>query len=432
MERLLHYVWKNRLVPRQGLTTTDGAAVEVLSPGIINKDAGPDFFCGDVVIDGEDWMGNIEIHTLSSDWYRHGHESDKAYNNVVLHVVEKADREVFTENGRRVPQVEIKVPEYVVNNYEHLQAYEDLPPCYSLVNDLPGLVTKQWMGKLAEERLERKALEIDQRLKLCEFNWEQVLFVTLARVFGFGVNNDAFEQWARSIPYFGVAKHRDNLFQVEAMFIGQSGLLDESLMNAEQARNLPSDTYYANLKHEYSFLANKFGLKPLAGSMWKFMRLRPQNFPTLRLAQFASLYTRQKVCLSALIDAGSIKDLYGLFDFEVSDYWRKHFMVCGDEVAKTSSGLQKGSLNSLVINAVVPMLYVYGRYRSSKRLMVKALGWLRGLEAEDNRHTRIWKRVGLVIDSAEQSQAIIQLMTQYCGRHDCLRCQLGYQYIKRK
>ena len=432
MERLLHYVWKNRLMPRSGLHTTVGQTVEILSTGFHNKDAGTDFFCADVVIDGEDWMGNIEIHTQSSDWYRHGHDTDDNYNNVILHVVEHADCEVTTHSGRTVPQLELSVPGYVVSNYEHLQVYDDYPPCYNLATSLPNLITNQWINHLVEERLNRKTVEIEQRLKYCEFNWERVLFITLARAFGFGVNNDAFEQWARMVPYFGAAKHRDNLFQIEAMFIGLAGLLDETLMNKAQTERLATDAYYNKLKHEFSFLANKFTLSPMNGCKWKFMRLRPQNFPTLRLAQFSSLYTKQKLCLSALIDANETKDVYKLFDLDVSPYWQKHYTLCGDEVDKTSRMLQKGSLDSLLINAVVPMLYAYGKYRSSKKMIAKAITWLDSLETEDNKYIRIWKKMGMQVTNASESQAIIQLMTQYCQRHDCLRCQLGYQYIKRK
>lgn len=432
MERLLHYVWKNRLMPHCGLVTTGGQSVEVLSPGFHNKDAGPDFFCADIVVNGEDWMGNVEIHTLSSDWYRHGHNRDKAYNNVVLHVVEHADREVFSESGRMIPQIELKIPDYVVKNYEHLQVYEDYPPCYSLANSLPDIVSRQWMRHLAEERLERKVMEIGKRLEFCESNWERVLFITVARAFGFGVNNDAFERLAGNIPFFGIAKHRDDLFQVEAMFMGQAGLLDETMMNTVQSGNMLSDTYYAGLKREYSFLANKFSLVPMDGCEWKFMRLRPQNFPTLRLAQLASMYHKQKLSLSALVETDDINQLFKLFDTEVSSYWQCHYTLCGDKVAPSRRELRRASLESMVINAVVPVLYAYGHYRSSKKLEEKALGFLCAIKGEDNRYTRIWRQMGMPVGNASESQAVVQLMTRYCLRKDCLRCQLGYQYIKRR
>lgn len=432
MERLLHYVWKSRLVPREGLRTTEGQEIVVLSAGLHNKDAGPDFFNADIVIDGEDWIGNVEIHSKSSDWYRHGHEKDKAYNNVVLHVVEVADAEVKTENGRIVPQLVLTVPDYVVNNYEHLQAFEDHPPCYRYAAGLPHLITDQWIRRLCEERLERKAAEIDARLKYCEFNWEQVFFITMARAFGFGVNGDTFEEWARTLPYSGAAKHRDDIFQIEALFIGQAGLLEESVLSDRQRELADSDTYYQRLKSEYAFMANKFQISPLGGYKWKFLRLRPQNFPTLRLAQFASLYCRQKLSLSAVMEAKDVKDLHRLLEVEVSPYWQSHYTLCSEEGDKSARHLQKPALNLLVLNGIVPMVYAYGRYRQSKKIMEKALDWLHTIDAEDNKYTRLWTQMGLSVANAEESQAVIQLMTQYCQRKDCLRCNLGYQYIKVK
>lgn len=431
MERILHYVWKNRLIPREGLQTTDGLAVEVLSPGLHNKDAGPDFFSADILVDGVDWMGNVEIHSRSSDWYRHGHDRDQAYNNVVLHVVEQADGDIITEDGRRVPQMVISVPQYVVSNYEHLQAFEDYPPCYSFGAKAPHLITDQWLRRLCSERLERRAAEINKRLQYCEYNWERVFFISMARAFGFGVNGDAFEEWARTIPYSGAAKHRDNIFQIEALFLGQAGLLDASLHGDQQREAVTMDSYYKSLCNEYRFMANKFTLTPIGGYKWKFLRLRPQNFPTLRMAQFASLYCLQRLCLSAIIEAKDVSDLHGLLQTSVSPYWETHYTFCTPPTPRSTRQLQKPSLDILVLNGIIPMLYAYGQYRESKKLTEKALSWLGTIEAEDNKHTRLWRQMGLSVNNASESQAVIQLMTQYCSRKDCLRCHLGYQYIKK-
>ena len=432
MERLLHYVWKNRLMPSEGLLTTAGEAVQILSVGLHNKDAGPDFFNADVMIDGEDWMGNVEIHTKSSDWMRHGHDKDKAYNNVVLHVVEQVDAEVFTEAGRQVPQLKIEVPKYVVDNYEQLQAYEDHPPCYDYAAKVPKIISKQWIQRLCEERLERKAAEVVQRLEYCEFDWERVLFITTARAFGFGLNGDAFEEWARSVPYGGAAKHRDDAFQVEALFFGQMGMLDPSCLKEDQLLRLQDDTYYQRLSAEYKFLANKFQLTPIGAHKWKFLRLRPQNFPTVRMAQFAALYCSQKLSLSAVIDAAEVKDLHKLLEAEVSEYWQRHYSFCTEEHERTTCQMQKQSLDLLVLNAIIPTLYAYARYRNSKKLMDKTLAWLYSMAPENNKYTRQWQEAGLSIETAVMSQALIQLSTRYCERRDCLRCQLGYQFIKKK
>lgn len=410
MERLLHYVWKNRLLPGSGLQTTTGDSVEVLSPGLHNKDAGPDFFCADIIIGGVDWMGNVEVHTRSSDWYRHGHDKDKAYNNVVLHVVEDADSEVVTQSGRTLPQIVVSVPEFVVRNYEQLQAYDDYPPCHKYIAELPSLVSRQWLGRMGNERMERKAAEIEQRLQYCEHNWEQVFFITLARAFGFGLNGDAFEQWARLIPFGGAAKHRDNPMQIAALFFGQAGFLDETADFDERIAAALPDADLKSLRSEYKFLANKFSLVPMGGHEWRFLRTRPHNFPTMRLAQIVSLYCEGKANLSCALEAATIDEMRKVFD---------------------AAAMPQPSVNLLILNGVIPMLYAYGRYRGNKRLIDKAMQWLTLLPPEDNKYTRPFAQMGL-LDNAADSQAIIQLVTRYCQRHDCLRCQYGYQYIKRR
>lgn len=409
MERLLHYVWKNRLIPHSGMRTTVGENVEVLSPGLHNKDAGPDFFCADVIIGGVDWMGNVEIHTRSSDWYRHGHDKDKAYNNVVLHVVEEADTEVVTQSGRTLPQMVVSVPDYVVRNYEQLQAYDEYPPCHGYIAKLPSLVSRQWMSRLGQERMERKAAEIEQRLLYCEHNWEQVFFVTLARAFGFGLNGDAFEQWARLIPFGGAAKHRDNRLQIAALFFGQAGFLDETGKFDERLSNALPDLDLKSLRSEYKFLANKFSLTPMGGHEWRFLRTRPQNFPTIRLAQIACLYCEGKANLSCALEAATIDEARHIFD---------------------SIQMPQKSVDLLILNGMIPMLYAYGHYRGNRKMQDKAQRWLAQLPPESNKHTRPFAQMGLM-DSAADSQAVIQLVTRYCQRHDCLRCQFGYQYIKK-
>ncbi|MBR4783310.1 MAG: DUF2851 family protein [Bacteroidaceae bacterium] len=417
MERLLHYVWKNRLIPRSGLKTTAGEDVIVLSPGLHNTDAGPDFFNADIIIGGADWMGNVEIHTKSSEWYRHNHDKDKAYNNVVLHIVEQADTEVFTESGRKVPQLVLGVPEDVVNNYERLQAYDDNPSCYQYAAQIPTLIYSRWMSRLCEERLERKAADIESRLHYCESDWERTFFITMARAFGFGLNSDTFEQWARTIPFGGAAKHRDNLLQIEALFLGQAGFLEGEPNDVDMLSATLPEVKYQDLKSEYRFLASKFSLTSITRHSWKFLRTRPQNFPTVRLAQFAKLYYKRKLRLSVVLEAEGPEEIRKVFD---------------------DINMPQASVNVLIINAVIPFFYAYGRYRGNSRMQAKALKWLAVMPAEDNKYTRKFKLNSSPvadpersINTAADSQAIIQLVTRYCERRDCLRCQLGYQYIKK-
>ena len=287
MELLLHYVWKHKIFPLKVLQTTTGEPVEVIDAGLPNTNAGPDFFNAKLKIGGTLWVGNIEVHTLASDWMRHGHDKDAAYDNVILHVAETVDCEVFRANGAPVPQLQLSCPESVRQRYDELSHAEIYPPCYSILSSLPKLTVHSWLSALQVERFEQKAHVIAARLERCNNHWEDVFFITLARNFGFGLNGDAFETWASRLPFRAIDKHRDNLFQVEAFFLGQAGLLDEELPDA--------DGYYLKLQKEFRYLQHKFELPvPMAATQWRFLRLRPGNFPHVRLAQLANLYYKEQ------------------------------------------------------------------------------------------------------------------------------------------
>lgn len=290
MEELLHYVWKHKLFPLAPLTTTDGKSVEVVDVGLHNRHAGPDFFNAKVRIDGTLWVGNVEIHDKASDWFVHGHDRDARYDNVVLHVVDIADVVVRTSQGTTPPQMVLHVPDRVRDHYQELLAAEDYPPCHAVISSLPRLTVCSWLSALQTERLEQKTEAISDRVKACEGSWEAAYFVTLARNFGFGVNGDIFELWARSIPLGSVGHHRDDLFQVEAFFLGQAGLLDSAVLPPRCREAADEDTYFQRLRSEYAYLARKFSLRPIDGHLWRFLRLRPQNFPTIRIVQLARLY----------------------------------------------------------------------------------------------------------------------------------------------
>ena len=287
MEQLLHYVWRHRIFPLETLRTTTGEPVEVIDAGLPNRNAGPDSSKAKLKIGDTRWVGNVEIHTSSSDWLRHGHDKDEAYNNVILHVAETVDCEVFRANGQKVPQMQLSCPASVLCRYEELRHAEIYPPCYSILPSLSKLTVHSWLSALQVERFEQKARAITDRLGRFNRNWEDVFFITLSRNFGFGLNGDAFEAWAGRLPFRAVDKHRDDLLQVEAFFFGQAGLLDEELPDA--------DEYYRTLQREFRYLQHKFGLPaPMPVSQWRFLRLRPGNFPHVRLAQLANLYHKER------------------------------------------------------------------------------------------------------------------------------------------
>ena len=255
MEHLLHYVWKHKLFPLKILQTTKGLLVEIIDSGLQNPDAGPDFFNAKLKIDGTLWVGNIEIHTHSSDWYRHGHDHDKAYDSVILHVVAEADAEVTRSNGEQIPQLLLTCPENVQTHYHELCIADQYPACYSIISSLSKLTIHSWLTALQTERLEQKARQIAERLERCDRHWEDAFFITLARNFGFGLNGDAFETWAGLLPFRAIDKHRNDLFQIEAFFFGQAGLLEEAFLKKEQ-----EDEYSLRLRKEFRYLQRKFDL----------------------------------------------------------------------------------------------------------------------------------------------------------------------------
>lgn len=429
MEQLLHYVWKHRLLPLGCLSTTAGQAVEVIDPGLYNTNAGPDFFNAKIRIDGTVWVGNVEMHVRSSDWFLHGHQIDARYNNVILHVAETIDADVVTESGARPPQMQLAVPQNIIDRYAELSATDKYPPCYRVIPHLDRFTVHSWMSALQTGRLEQKTQAIGKRLDRCGGSWEAACFVTLARNYGFGVNGDAFEAWAYNIPLHDVAHHRDDIFQVEAIFMGQAGLLDaESISERHRAAAL-NDEYYQRLKGEYGYLAHKFGLKPIDFNLWKFLRLRPQNFPHIRLAQLAQLYCGRKAGLSGLLECTTVKELAQALQTCVTPYWKTHYTFAA-ETRSNDKRISAHSIELIIVNTVVPMLFAYGRYKSDEALCDRAFSLLEQLKAEDNHIIRMWRECGLEVDNAGDSQALIQLKNNYCDRHDCLRCRFGYEYLK--
>lgn len=413
------------------LSTTDGEPVEVIDPGLHNNNAGPDFFNAKVRIGGTLWVGNVEIHDKASDWFLHGHQKDIHYDNVVLHVVGSADAEAVTSKGIKPAQMLLSVPQQVSENYQSLLTTDQYPPCYRIIPDLSRLEVHSWMSALETERLEQKTEAIIKRLNHSGGSWQKAYFVTLARSFGFGINGDAFEQWAEHIPLNDVAHHRDNIFQIEAIFLGQSGLLDDNMLPRSHREQAAADGYLARLRGEYAFLAHKFSLQPMDGRMWKFLRLRPQNFPHIRISQLANLYYQRRTGIDKLVECDTVAKVRKLLSTEVTTYWQTHFTF-GCESKKSHKALSNASLNVILINTVVPILFAYGRSLGDDRLCDRSFDFLEELKAEDNNITKIWLEVGLPIESAGDSQALIQLKKQYCDRRDCLRCRFGYEYLKMK
>lgn len=431
MEQLLHYIWKHRILPLHELRTTDGRAVEIIDPGLHNTHSGPDFFNAKLRIDGTMWVGNVEIHERSADWFMHSHDQDPAYNNVVLHVASVIDADVVTADGSRPPQMELHVPPYVMSNYRRLLAADHYPPCRETVMQLPRLTVHSWMSALGAERLSDKCAAIEQRVRASGGSWEQAFFATIARSFGFGVNSEAFEMWAAQLPFMQVAHHRDDPFQVEALFIGSAGLLDTSQMNERQRAAATADPYFVRLRNEWEYLAHKFSLTAMQRQTWRFLRLRPQNFPYIRLSQLARLYCSRNADLSRITTCSTLAEVRQALQTAVSPYWQTHYTF-GNASRSNAKHLSPASIDLLIINAVVPMLHAYGNHRKDELLMARANDLLMSLPPEDNTHIRLWHECGITADNAADSQSLIQLHTRYCERKDCLRCRFGYHSMKQR
>lgn len=415
-ESILHYIWQFRLFPVQDLKTTDGQTVEIIDPGKPNTDAGPDFFNAKIKIDNTLWAGNIEIHSLSSDWVRHHHTTDKAYDNVILHVVNKADANVFRTNGDSVAQLELAVPDHIRINYDELLREKKWIPCADKIHQVPLFLVNDWKNSLLVERLEQKTEMIETLLSQSNNHWEEAFYVSMARSFGFGTNSEAFERLARSLPMSILAKHKDNIFQLEAMLFGQAGLLE----------NTVNDEYQLNLQKEYRFLQSKYQLKPIESSEWKLLRLRPDNFPHVRLSQFAALIHRSTKLFSKIIESDNLQVMRGLFFCEVSDYWKKHFLF-GKESSVSGKRLGSKSIDILLINTVVPFLFAYFKKKNSDNDI--ALKLLELIPAEKNVIIRKWMELGIGAFSAFDSQALLQLKKKYCDEKKCLRCRIGHKVL---
>ena len=420
MEQLLHYVWKHKIFPLKELKTTTGQQVEVIDTGLANTDAGPDFFNAKLKLDGVLWIGNIEIHERSSDWFKHGHHADAGYNSVILHIASEIDMEISRSNGERIPQIQLICPEAVRTNYKELLETDSYPPCYRIIPSLPPFTAHSWMTALQMERFEQKATLLNERLKRCQGNWEDAFFITLARNFGFGLNGDAFETWAHRLPFRAVDKHRNDLFQIEAIFFGQAGILEDS----------DGDGYYLRLKKEYTYLQHKFGLIPMDASLWRFLRLRPANFPHIRIAQLACLYHRAYGLLSRIMETETLQGVRDILKGGTSEYWPTHYTFGGSSPSRPKT-LSNTSLDLLIINTVVTFLYAYGLHKGNRVLCARAGSFLEELKAENNYITRMWEQCGMKASNAADSQALIQLKKEYCDKKKCLYCRIGYEYLKR-
>jgi hypothetical protein len=425
-EYLLHYIWKFRLYPNGSLTTSDGARVEVIDPGIHNHDAGPDFFNSKIKVVDELWAGNVEIHNSSSDWVRHGHHQDKSYNSVILHVSQDINAEVKNQNGESIPQCRITIPDNLKTNADYLLSSSSRIPCKEMIMSLDKTLLHSWMDSLAIERLERKSNYVYELLERFQNSWDDVFYVLLSRSFGFGINSEEFERLALSLPLKYILKHRDNLLHVEALLFGQAGLLEEEALMGDSDETIE---YYSSLKREYDFLKSKYQLRGLESFVFKKMRIRPRSFPEVRIAQLAALLYKHGRLFSQLLNVGDDNGkYYDYFKISASKYWDTHSSFSGKSV-NSRKVLGKSSIDIILINTVVPILFAYGNYTKNEEYYNRSLKILESIRAEKNYITKEFAEGGLDSRTAFESQALIQLKKEYCDKKKCFYCRIGFKLL---
>lgn len=420
-EKFLHYIWRNNLFDKK-LSDTKGNPVDVISVGILNTDAGPDFFNAKIRIGDTNWAGNVEIHIKSSDWYKHKHHVDKAYNNVILQVVYENDKETFCENKRNIPTVILKFDNQILENYSKLSKNEEIISCNKFIARIDNLNLNNWLSSLLIERAQQKTAYPKSLFNFKTADWEEIFYILTARAFGFKVNALPFELLAKSLPSIILAKHKNNKFQIEAMLFGQAGMLNEE--NIE-------DDYYLKLKKEYHFLKSKYKLQAIENHLWKFLRIRPSNFPTIRISQFADLIYKSSHLFSKILEVKKVSELQKIFQIEAAEYWMTHYKF-GNETGPKSKNIGKSAINSIIINTVIPVLFLYGKEKDNYEITEKAIIFLENIKAEKNNITKKWENAGLEIKNAYFSQSLIQLYNEYCTKNRCLDCRIGHQYIQQR
>ncbi|MFY9151384.1 MAG: DUF2851 family protein [Prolixibacteraceae bacterium] len=418
-EEFLQFIWKYGLFTKTGLKTTDGKPLEIIRTGQFNTDSGPDFFNSLIKIGDTTWAGNIEIHQKSSHWQLHKHDTDAAYDNVILHVVEKHDQDIQV-NNHQLPTLEITYPVEILNNYEELLRSEKWIPCQEQLPEHDPFLLRFWFSSLMIERLESKTADIMKILQQNQNNWNETFYQLLARNFGMKTNALPFELLARSLPLQLLSKHKNDLFQLEALLFGQSGLLNETLLG---------DDYFLTLRKEFSFLYKKYKLSAIESHLWKFMRLRPINFPTVRIAQLAMLIHHSSALFSRILETEKIDDLRKLFEVSASEYWNTHYRFNKTSGENRPKVLGETAFNNLVINTIVPLLFVYGDQHLDQAMKDRALLLLENLAPEENQIIRKWNESGIESFSAFETQALLQLKNSFCDRKKCLNCQLGAKII---
>lgn len=421
-EDFLHFVWRLKRFRLKSLVTTTGETIEILDFGTHNHDSGPDFLNARLRIGETLWAGNIEMHLRASEWLAHQHQTDPAYDNVILHVVLDEDVTIRYNDGERIPCLNLRphLPAGLAKQYLRLLHNENWIPCQHQLYTVPTVTRSLWLERMLVERLEARTATMAVRLQQNNNDWDETFYQSLAWGFGLKVNADPFLMLAESLPLKVLLRHKDKLVQLEALLFGQAGMLDDNLI----------DEYPKRLQTEYTFLRKKYNLQPISNTLWKYMRMRPANFPSIRIAQFATLVFRTGHLFSKMLVAKNLKEIENAYVVELSNYWKTHFRF--DKESKPSAKtLGSNRIHLLVINIIAPFLFLYGQQKDDQNFKDRALQLLEEIPAEKNAIISQWNELGLKAEQAAQSQALLQLKKEYCDKKRCLSCAIGCNILKR-
>lgn len=418
-EDLLHLIWRLRKFDFLDLKTIGGVPINIIEFGQYNYNSGPDFLNAKIKIGNTLWLGHVEIHINSSDWNAHKHQHDDAFNNVILHVVYKHNKDIKNKNGYPLPTLELqsRFSIDIIENYESLKSSANSIPCASLCNSFKEEKYQFFLERLVVERVERKTRHLDKILKSNMMDWEDLLYKMLMKYFGLKVNADAFEHLAHIAPYKITKQLHHYLFQLEAFLFGQAGMLEQT-----------QDDFQKKLSKEYQHLKNKYSLLHMPQVEWRFSRMRPANFPTVRLAQITAVYCHTPALFQEIINSKSIKDIKTLLTKAPSSYWNNHY-VFGKTSSYKVKKIGETTINSIIINVIIPIIFKYGTILNNEALKEKALDYLYALTSENNKIIRMWHKLGFKSKNAAQSQALIELKSSYCDQYRCLNCNIGQSLL---
>ena len=420
-EDFLHYIWKHKLLKLSHLETTQKEKLLLINSGEHNYNAGPDFFNSQIIIEDQRWAGNVEIHVKSSDWYVHGHEKDMNYDSIILHVVWEHDVDIYTKENFVVPTLELKqhIHENILNNYEKLfSKSQKWINCENVISSVDPFIIDNWLERLYVERLEQKSELTQKMLDTSKNDWEAILIKVLFKNFGLKVNGDAFLNLINSIDFSIIRKEKQTLVSLEALLFGQAGLLNDDIQ----------DAYYKTLKMEYNYLLKKHNLQTNLKSQFQFFRLRPNNFPTIRIAQLAALLNQQQNLFSKITTTTQLKDYYKLFDISISEFWKTHYSFTATS-KRTYKKLSKKFIDLLLINTIVPLKFIYLRYINELN-EEELISTIKLIKPEKNAVIDGFKELNVKCNDALKSQALLQLKNEYCEKNKCMQCAIGNELLR--